>query len=177
MGNTGLKIKNETTNILVVSFGHVSPLFWQVLRPGETMSRNCGKVWFTVWVEVYNGKNEPTYWNNVLKIGAVSVGTITAAATLGSSAIIEYAGVLVYAGLYLESGALVTAGVTLCVGGTTIIVSSPLILEAFRVSQAPVSRSGVYANGKTLRVTGGPAQNIDPNNQRASDFKAMSIEY
>lgn len=48
---------NTTEFPVVVSLWQTSPLYYRVIQPRDTWSTDCGSVWFTIKVWLYNGEN------------------------------------------------------------------------------------------------------------------------
>lgn len=48
---------NTTEFAVVVSLWQTGPLYYRVVLPGQTWATECGSVWFTIKVWLYNGEN------------------------------------------------------------------------------------------------------------------------
>jgi len=136
------------------------------------MYLEVGKVWFTVWTEVYNGSNEPTAWDNIIKIGSIVVGTGVAVGTFGAGTVAFYGGSLVIVGAYAGASTCVAVGTTILIGGLAVAIATPTMSAAIYTCCQPVSKKGVYANGQTLYIRGLAGRNPeDPN-----DWVPMRID-
>ena len=90
-----MSIKNETQHDLTISLWQVGPLYYEnVVKPGETFSRNTGAVHFTVKAWLHSPENELDDWSVAKPIIFTTVGSVigTAAAIPTARASLAFAG-------------------------------------------------------------------------------------
>ena len=56
----GINVENQTQYPILFMLSQLSPLHWCRVEPGESAHVACGRVFFTVSVEVYNPDTEPS---------------------------------------------------------------------------------------------------------------------
>jgi len=156
----------------------IGPLYWDIIQPGGTFSKDTGSVWFTIQASTYieGSSQEITASDSVLPVAAVTAAVLFAAFTGGASALaaagaggtdglsIATAGLssaLVVAGLSAESALLVNGA--LVGGGSAAIGSSGVTVAAieqiFSEKNTSVSKGDAYATSNPRRVwevRGGP---------------------
>ena len=86
----GFAITNKTKWPVAVSLGQVGCLYHDVLKPGESMNRSTGAVWFTAWAKIVPDGKDP---DNDLSCAAPIV-SVTTAVLMGfaTGGIAEWAG-------------------------------------------------------------------------------------
>ena len=140
----GFSIKNETIWPLQISLSQVGPLYFDVIQPGQTFTRDTGAVWFTVRASVFlDEKDRITDWDAVMPV-AIIVGTvIIAAVTAGAAA---YAGgpALAAAGAAGVSG---VTGLSSASALATATAASALVGAGFSASAALVIGGVVVGGG------------------------------
>ena len=169
MGNAestqSVRIANQTEVPLVYVLSMLGPLYWGVIQPGDRVTRQTGRVWFTVTCYPYDGKNEPTNTQAVLGIliPAVTGLIIVATGGLAAAAATPIAGTAAAALAPLATSALVT-GVEAAAGMAVTAIGPGLTLKKTFVDAAEralnqVKITGHYANGDWLHVRGGIKKN------------------
>ena len=72
MGFTGITIVNESEADVMACLSQLTPLHWSdKIAPGESKKLNCGRVWFTLSVGVYNKSHKPTYVGTGARLTAI----------------------------------------------------------------------------------------------------------
>jgi hypothetical protein len=96
-----MSIKNDTDFPLLISLEQVTPLYWEVVQPGETFFRKTGAVHFTIKAIVCNKDNIDVFKDIVLPIAGVSllstgiaIGSILTFGAVGVGAVGTTAGVV-----------------------------------------------------------------------------------
>ncbi len=140
----GFSIKNETIWPLQISLSQVGPLYFDVIMPGQTFTRDTGAVWFTLRASVFlDEKDRITDWDAIMPV-AIIVGTvILAAVTAGAAA---YAGgpALVTAGMAGTAG---VTGLSSASALATATAASALVGAGFSASAALVIGGAVVGGG------------------------------
>ncbi|KAL8935865.1 MAG: hypothetical protein Q9216_005216 [Gyalolechia sp. 2 TL-2023] len=159
--NASVRIANQTEVPLVYVLSMLGPLYWGVIQPGDRVTRQTGRVWFTVTCYPYTGDNEPTNTQAVLGVlipaamGIIIVATGGAAAAAAAPA----AGTIGAALAPIATSALVSGGAA-ATGVATTIIGPGIALQKTFVDAAEralnmVKETGHYANGDWLHVRGG----------------------
>lgn len=170
----GFIIKNETIWPIQISLNQVSPLYFEVINPGETFVRNTGSVWFSIRASVFlDERTRITTANAILPVALIVGSVIISAVTAGAAAFAKgpalaaaaAAGVQGVNGLgsaamlatATASAQLVNAGfsasASLVIGGaivgssTTALTAtmSAALKEIFRVENIATAAHGMYA--------------------------------
>lgn len=83
----GFLIKNDTIWPLQISLNQVSPLYYGVVKPGETFERTTGAVWFTIRATIlFDEEDAITLWDAILPVASIVGTVILTAATAGAAA-------------------------------------------------------------------------------------------
>jgi hypothetical protein len=171
----GFIIKNETIWNLQLSLNQVGPLYFGVIKPGETFQRSTGSVYFTIRASIFlDEADRITEWDAILPVAAI-VGTVIVSAVTGGAA--AYAGGPAYAAAAAagvsgvkglsSAGMLATAvaasqlvnagfkaGAALIIGGVVVgggtgaaasATVQAALKEIFKKQNVSVSRAGAYA--------------------------------
>lgn len=85
--NVGFQICFSVSAFTEDDILQVGPLYWGVLQPGERASWSVGRVWFTIDIYPYDGKNEPSTTQAVVSILVPTVTALAAALTAGLAAV------------------------------------------------------------------------------------------
>jgi len=169
--SNGIDIINKTKFPLQVSLNQIGPLYWDIIQPGGTFSKDTGSVWFTIQASTYieGSSNKITTSDSVLPVVAVTASILAAAFTGGTSVLAAAgaggAGALSTATAGLSSalvGAGLPAGSALLVGGALVgggkaaIGSSGVTAAAveliFSEENTSVSKGGAYATSNPRPV-------------------------
>jgi hypothetical protein len=156
-----VRISNETEIPLVYVIGMAGPMYWGVLQPEERMTKETGRVWFTVTCYPYDGHNEPTTQQVVLGNLIPAAAAIFVIATGGMAA----AGAIPAAGTAAAALAPLVEAPALA-GLVASIVATPaawsvatgtqrVFLDSLERAMNKVEKTGHYANGDWLNVRGG----------------------
>lgn len=140
----GFSIKNETIWPLQISLSQVGPLYFDVIQPGQTFTRDTGAVWFTVRASIFlDEKDRITDWDAILPVGIIVGTVIIAAVTAGAAA---YAGgpALAAAGAAGVSG---VTGLSSASALATAMAASSLVGAGFSASAALVIGGAVVGGG------------------------------
>lgn len=140
----GFTIRNDTIWPLQISLSQVGPLYYDVIQPGQSFTRDTGAVWFTIRASVFlDEKDRITDWDAIMPV-AIIVGTVIfAAVTAGAAA---YAGgpALAAAGAAGVSG---VTGLSSASALATAMASSALVGAGFSASAALVIGGAVVGGG------------------------------
>jgi hypothetical protein len=138
---SGLSIRNESGTELLVILSQLTPLHWNIqpIKPGQTWHAKTGKVWFTLKVDQWDRKRIPTKRGVAARIGAMAVG-----ATLGA----------------MSGGTIIAAGVAVT-GALSMGAAVQKASSASSSVYAPVSMTGMYADGRTIVVRDRPNEKTD----------------
>ena len=175
--NQSVRIANQTEVPLVYVLSMLGPLYWGVIQPGERVTRQTGRVWFTVTCYPYDGNNEPTNTQAVLGVLIPTVASIIVVATggLAAAAATPIAGTAAAALAPLTTSALVAGGVAAAEMAVTVIgpglVLKKEFVDAAERALNQVKITGHYANGDWLHVRGGIKKN-----EPYSAWQPMRIE-
>ena len=140
----GFIIKNETIWPLQISLSQVGPLYFDVIPPGQTFTRDTGAVWFTVRASIFlDEKDRITDWDAVMPVAIIVGSVVIAAVTAGAAA---YAGgpALVTAGMAGISG---VTGLSTASALATATAASALVGAGFSASAALVIGGAVVGGG------------------------------
>ena len=163
--NASVRIANQTEIPLVYVLSMLGPLYWGVIQPGDRVTRQTGRVWFTVTCYPYDGKNEPTNTQAVLGVlipAAIGIITVATGGLAGLAAA-PAAGTAAAALAPMATSALVTAA-SAAAGAAVTTIGPGLTLKKEFVDAAEralnqISVKGHYANGDWLHVRGGIKKN------------------
>jgi len=140
----GFSIKNETIWPLQISLSQVGPLYFDVIQPGQTFTRDTGAVWFTVRAAIFlDEKDRITDWDAVMPVAIIVGSVIIAAVTAGAAA---YAGgpALAAAGAAGVSG---VTGLSSASALATATAASALVGAGFSASAALVIGGAIVGGG------------------------------
>jgi len=170
----GFIIKNETIWPVQISLNQVGPLYFEVIKPGETFVRTTGSVWFSIRASLFlDEAHRITTANAILPVAAIVGSVILSAVTAGAAAFAKgpalaaaaAAGTSGVNGLgsaamlatatasaklasagFSQTASLVLGGVAVG-GGTTALTASmsATLKEIFRVENIATARHGMYA--------------------------------
>ena len=175
--NASVRIANQTEVPLVYVLSMLGPLYWGVLQPGDTITRQTGRVWFTVTCFPYTGDNEPTNSQAVLGVlipAAIGIITI-ATGGLALAAAAPAAGTAAAALAPLATSVFVAGGTAATSTALAAIRPGNFLYEKFVESATralnKVGKTGHYANGDWIHVRGGIAKN-----QPHSSWQPMRFE-
>ncbi|KAJ5492557.1 hypothetical protein N7539_001303 [Penicillium diatomitis] len=175
--NASVRIANQTEIPLVYVLSMPGPLYWGVLQPGERVTRQTGRVWFTVTCYPYDGHNEPSEEQRILGILIPTAAAIILAATGGAAfaAATPVAGTAAAALAPLTTSAMVNAAAAVAgaagtVGGIAHSLQKEFVDAATRCLNK-VEKTGHYANGDWIHVRGGIKHN-----EPYSAWKPMRFE-
>ena len=163
--NQSVRIANQTEVPLVYVLSMLGRLYWGVIQPGDRVTRQTGRVWFTVTCYPYDGYNKPTNTQAVLGVLMPAVAGIIVVATggLAAAAATPIAGTAAAALAPMATSALVAGGAEAASVGVSVI-GPELALKKEFVDAAEralnqVKIMGHYANGDWLHVRGGIKNN------------------
>lgn len=141
MKTPGFIIKNETIWPLQISLNQVGPLYFDVIKPGESFVRDTGAVWFTIKASIiFDDKDKITTWDAVWPIGAITASVLLTVVTAGSAA-------------YAAGPAIAAAGgATGAIAGATTGLSAGALIATSAAAQALVGAG--FSAGASLVVAG-----------------------
>ncbi|MCF8179429.1 MAG: hypothetical protein K9J74_13040 [Sulfuritalea sp.] len=86
LDSPGFHIRNETNLIVDVSLEQVGPLYWGMVKPGQTWHKPTGAVWFSIKAS-YNidGKEKYDTWDAVWPVVDVTASVIAGVMTGGGA--------------------------------------------------------------------------------------------
>jgi hypothetical protein len=150
MGAT-ISVCNYTNLILNICLKQAFPLYINnQLLPGQNLTRNVGKVWFTIEAKVWNGENDYNSVNVDKIISWIAIGAKVGGATKRI--------------MHSETNIPTTEKTAVYQSGNTYITFNKNDLS--RVSELRqwlkriVSKKGVYGKTRKIAITGGPKANI-----------------
>ena len=163
--NASIRIANQTEVPLVYVISMLGPLYWGVIQPGDRVTRQTGRVWFTVTCYPYDGKNEPTNTEAVLGVlipAAMSI-IVVASGGLAAAAAAPAAGTAAAALGPIATSALVAGGAAATSTAVSIVGPGVALkkefVDAAEKALNSVKVTGHYANGDWLHVRGGIKKN------------------
>jgi hypothetical protein len=168
MWDASIRIANQTEIPLVWVVSHVGPLYWGVLQPGQRVTQETGRCWFTVTCYPYDGHNQPTTDDAILGVLIPTAAAIFVVATAGVAAAgaVPVAGTTAAALQPLVSwqfgpAAVGMAAAIKATGGA--YAGATLAQKAFMGAMGratnKVEKVGHYANGDWMHVRGGIKKN------------------
>ncbi len=163
--NHSVRIANETEIPLVYVLSMLGPLYWGVVQPGQRVTRQTGRVWFTVTCYPYDGKNEPSNTQAVLGVLIpASIGIIVVATGgLAAAAAAPAAGTAAAALAPMVTSAFVAGGAAATSAALTVIGPGVALkkefVDAAKRALNQVEVTGHFANGDWLHVRGGIKKN------------------
>ena len=175
--NHSVRIANQIEVRLVYVLSMLGPLYWGVIQPGARVTRQTGRVWFTVTCYPYDGNNEPTNTQAVLGVLIPAVTGIIVVATggLAVAAATPIAGTAAAALAPMATSALVAGGAAAAEMAVTVIGPGLALkkefVDAAERALNQVKIMGHYANGDWLHVRGGIKKN-----EPYSAWQPMRIE-
>lgn len=177
-----VRIANQTEWPLCYIISQANPLYYGVIQPGDRITRQTGRVWFTVSTFPYTGTGEPSYAQvvaaelvptvlDLLKIGLRKWGDDAGKLSAG---IIEKFQVIVKPhldGNMLPASFKEQDAKVVDIGGVKYTVKGEFATK-LEGSLNRVSKSGHYANGDWLHVRGGPKAGVDWRSWEAMRFES-----
>jgi len=152
--SNGIDIINKTHFPLQVSLNQIGPLYWDIIQPGESFSRNTGSVWFTIQASTYieGSTKKITTSESVFPVVAVTTLVLAAAFTGGTLGVI---------GLPGAAAILVGGTVFGGIGATTDYTGQTVaaVEQIFSERNTTISKGGAYATSNprpVWEVRGGP---------------------
>jgi len=152
--NNGIDIINKTPFPLQVSLNQIGPLYWDIIQPGESFSRDTGSVWFTIQASTYieGSTRKITTSDSTQPVVVLTVAVLAVAFTGGTFGVIALPG----AAAILVGGAVLggSAATTNYTGKTVAAVE-----EIFSEKNTSVSKGSAYATSNprpVWEVRGGP---------------------
>ena len=170
---------------MTADFKQVGPLYWGVVKPGETWYHSTGAVWFTLKAKIVLDRKETTCIRDaIIPIGIVVTTVVVAAVTAGvaagpaaatmtgaagasaasAAANTAVASTLVGAGMTAGTSLTIATGVNAGIITATTAATTAGLRDIFKKENMQVSKMGCYAGPpwpftkelKTIKVSGGP---------------------
>ena len=79
----GIHVRNDSPLPILLVLSQLSPLHWSRVEAGETVTIDCGRVFFTASCEVYNGSTVPTAAGVAARILTITAVTLSTGGLLG----------------------------------------------------------------------------------------------
>jgi hypothetical protein len=168
--NESVRIANETEIPLVYVISMMNPLYWGVIQPGQSVTRQTGRVWVTVSTFPYTGLNEPDTAEAVLGIVLPTLGGLIGLAAGGPLAAVLGAEIGLTLDFIILHNNVPDANeretIAVNVGGTKYKLEKDFVQKCDQCLNE-VKKVGHYANGDWLHVRKGikkgvPYQNWEP---------------
>ena len=111
----GITIRNDSPLPILIVLSQLSPLHWSRVEAGETITIDCGRVYFTASCEVYNGSTVPTAVGVAARILTISTVTVLTGGLLGIGVVGAISGITSSKGTKMDG--VLADGRTLVVNG------------------------------------------------------------
>lgn len=176
--NESVRIANETELPVCYVISEGAPLYYGVIQPGDRITRQTGRVWFSVSTFPYTGAGEPTYDKIVANEIFSTLFDVLRAVTKGRD---KDGNINSMMNLFQKAikpqldGNFLSLdkepyGKVFTIDGQKYVVNKEF---ADKLDQTlnRVSKHGHYANGDWLHVRGGPKADQDWHNWESMRFE------